>query len=326
MTSWPTRLAATLLLCCAAPLIAQDTVPQAPEAAQAAPGPFEFKADDTVVLLGSTVMEREQRYGFFESYLRLALADKNVAVRNLGWSGDTVFGHARSYFGPPEEGLQRLSGHLEMLKPDVVILCYGTEMAHERLGGMPAFLSGYRALLDLIREKSPGVRLVIATPPPMETLPPPMPDQADANKNLSSLRDALAKFARSQSVYYVDWFEAMGGLSKPGRTQKPLTENGVHYTQEGYQKLSAELLKGLGLKLPDVPPTAIEPLRKAVVAKDFLFFNRWRPQNETYLFGFRKHEQGQNAKEIPMFDPLIAEADKKIAELKTAALAAAKRP
>ncbi len=326
MTPWPTRLAAALLFCCAAPLPAQDTVPQAPEAAQAAPGPFEFKDDDTVVLLGSTVIEREQRYGYLESWLRLALADKNVAVRNLGWSGDTVFGHARSYFGPPEEGLQRLSGHLEMLKPDVVILCYGAEIAHERLGGMPAFLSGYRALLDLIREKSPGVRLVIAAPPPLETLPPPLPDQTDANKNLSSLRDALAKFARSQNVYFVDWFEAMGGLPKPGRTEKPLTENGVHYTQEGYQKLSTELLKGLGLKLPDVPPPAIEPLRKAVVAKDFLFFNRWRPQNETYLFGFRKHEQGQNAKEIPMFDPLIAAADKKIAELKTATLAAAKRP
>ncbi len=62
------------------------------------------------------------------------------------------------------------------------------------------------------------------------------------------------------------------------------------------------------------------------MAKDFLFFNRWRPQNETYLFGFRKHEQGQNAKEIPMFDPLIEQADKKIDELKGAALAAAKRP
>jgi hypothetical protein len=48
------------------------------------------------------------------------------------------------------------------------------------------------------------------------------------------------------------------------------------------------------------------------VRKDELFFNRWRPQNETYLFGFRKHEQGQNAREIPMFDPLIEAADKRI--------------
>lgn len=328
MTPWHSRLltVTALSLAFSAVLPAQDTAPQAPEAAPAASGPFEFKEGDKVVLLGSTVIEREQRYGWLETWLRLSLADKNVSVRNLGWSGDTVFGHARSYFGPPEEGIQRLSAHLEMLKPDVMILCYGAEFAHERLGGMPAFLSGYRALLDLIREKSPGVRLIIATPPPMETLPPPLPDQTDANKKLSSLRDALAKFARSQNAFFVDWFEAMGGLPKPGRTDKPLTENGIHYTDQGYQKLATELLKTLGLKLPDVPAQATEPLRNAVVAKDFLFFNRWRPQNETYLFGFRKHEQGQNAKEIPMFDPLIAKSDEKLVELKNAALAAAKRP
>jgi len=37
---------------------------------------------------------------------------------------------------------------------------------------------------------------------------------------------------------------------------------------------------------------------------------------ETYLFLFRKHEQGNNAVEIPQFDPLIAAKEKEIAELK----------
>ena len=45
-------------------------------------------------------------------------------------------------------------------------------------------------------------------------------------------------------------------------------------------------------------------LRQTIVKKNELFFHRWRPQNNTYLFLFRKHEQGQNAKEIPEFDPL----------------------
>lgn len=314
--------AAALLLAISAPLSAQEAAP----AASGQPASFEFKNDDTIVLLGSTVIEREQRYGWLETGLRLALADKKVSVRNLGWSGDTVFGHARSYFGPPEEGIQRLSAHLEMLKPDVVILCYGTELAHEGLGGLPDFLSGYRSLLDLVREKSPGVRFIIAAPPPLETLAPPLPDQSAPNKKLAALSEAIGKFAHNQNAYFVDWFGLMGGVPKPGRTEKPLTENGIHYTDLGYQRLTAELIKALGLKAPDVPPPAIESLRKAVVAKDFLFFNRWRPQNETYLFGFRKHEQGQNAKEIPMFDPLIADADKKLDDLKNVALAAAKRP
>lgn len=60
----------------------------------------------------------------------------------------------------------------------------------------------------------------------------------------------------------------------------------------------------------------VESLRKVIMAKNQLFFHRWRPQNETYLFGFRKHEQGNNAREIPMFDPLIQTREKEIAKLR----------
>jgi hypothetical protein len=47
-----------------------------------------------------------------------------------------------------------------------------------------------------------------------------------------------------------------------------------------------------------------------------LYFHRWRPQNITYLFGFRKHEQGQNAAEIPKFDPLIKALEDQISEVR----------
>src|SRR5262249_18241342 len=50
----------------------------------------------------------------------------------------------------------------------------------------------------------------------------------------------------------------------------------------------------------------VEKLRRTIVEKNRLYFHRWRPQNETYLFGFRKYEQGNNAREIPLFDPLVA--------------------
>ncbi len=293
--------------------------------AKPAPSRFTFKDGDQVALIGSTVLEREQRYATLEPRLALALGDKKATVRNLAWSGDTVFGHARSYFGPPQEGLERLGAHIEMLKPSVAVLCYGGELAFEGLSGLPDFLTGYRKLLDLIRAKSPGVRFVIVAPPPLESLPPPLPDLTPQNRNLSSLRDALQKFALSQNVYFVDWFEAMGGMPKPGRVAKPLTENGVHYTAAGYDKLAETLLAGLGLKAPEAGQAEMAALRSEVRRKDELFFNRWRPQNETYLFGFRKHEQGQNAKEIPMFDPLIEAADKRIQELKQAALNTAPR-
>src|SRR5262249_48940176 len=58
-----------------------------------------------------------------------------------------------------------------------------------------------------------------------------------------------------------------------------------------------------------------DKLRQAIVRKNELYFHRWRPQNVTYLFGFRKHEQGKNAREIPQFDPLVLALEKEIAKL-----------
>jgi lysophospholipase L1-like esterase len=55
-----------------------------------------------------------------------------------------------------------------------------------------------------------------------------------------------------------------------------------------------------------------EQLRQLIRAKNELYFHRWRPQNITYLFGFRKHEQGNNAADIARFDPFIQELEAKI--------------
>ena len=72
-----------------------------------------------------------------------------------------------------------------------------------------------------------------------------------------------------------------------------------------------------GVNLLDDPDTAqAEKLRLAIVEKNRLYFYRWRPQNETYLFGFRKYEQGKNSVEIPQFDPLIVKQEEEIAKLR----------
>jgi lysophospholipase L1-like esterase len=72
-----------------------------------------------------------------------------------------------------------------------------------------------------------------------------------------------------------------------------------------------------GVDAIETPDSAqFEALRKAIVDKNQLYFHRWRPQNETYLFGFRKHEQGNNAREVPMFDPLVETQEATIAKLR----------
>ena len=38
--------------------------------------------------------------------------------------------------------------------------------------------------------------------------------------------------------------------------------------------------------------------------------------DETYLFLFRKNEQGQNAREVPLFDPFVEQQEERIARLR----------
>jgi len=304
------RLLLSLLLFQLSPLMAES---------------FEFKDQDRIVLLGSTIVEREQKFGCLETALTLAAGEKALSVRNLGWSGDTVFGHARSYFGPPKEGLERLSKHLETLKPTVVIACYGADMPFEGETKIPGFIAGYAGLLDLARTKSPGVKIIIIAPPPFENLGAPLPDLTKANAILAKVRDALKDFAAEQKATFVDSFELMGGAK--GKTPNPpLTDNGLHYSEAGYRLWANAVAGALGLPKADFQSPETAALRKIIVKKDELFFNRWRPANETYLFGFRKHEQGQNAAEMEQFDPLVQEQEKKIAAAKVAAFNVKKLP
>src|SRR5688500_14363872 len=69
--------------------IAPSTIATAVEREE---GLFEFRDGDRVVLLGSTFIERMQNDGYFETMVTAAYPHRNITFRNLGWSGDTVWG------------------------------------------------------------------------------------------------------------------------------------------------------------------------------------------------------------------------------------------
>lgn len=62
-----------------------------------------------------------------------------------------------------------------------------------------------------------------------------------------------------------------------------------------------------------------EALRAVIAEKNRVFFDYWRPHNETYIFGFRKREQGSLQAEFPQFPPLVAAKEAEIAKLRVPA-------
>lgn len=270
--------------------------------------PFDFRDGDRVVLIGSTLIEREQKYGDWELALTLKNRDKNVTFRNLGWSGDTVWGEARNGFDPSPKGYERLVKVTKEMKPTVIVICYGHNESFEGTEGLAKFTTQYEKLLDDLAVTK--ARIVLMTPTPFEPVGS-IANPQRVNENLRRYCEAILALATKRMLSVVDLFQkrmlhvTFGDPS--GYT--PLTGNGIHLTPEGYQYTARTFFR-------KDSTAAAERLQRKIAEKNQLVFHQWRPQNETYLFLFRKHEQGQNAKDIPAFDPLIAKAEAEIQELK----------
>lgn len=364
--------------------------------------PFAFKDGDRVVLVGNTLIEREQRYGYWETALTSRYPDKNITFRNLGWSGDNVWGDARAGFGTRADGFNHLKEHVLSLNPTLIIVGYGGNEAFDGPNALPQFEKGLNTLLDAFAPAK--ARIVVLGPPPQEDMGRPLPDPTEQNKNLQLYRDTIRDVAKKREATFVDLYSLFGDVAK--ESEALLTHNGLHLNAQGYYRTVKALDRGFplpeatsfiaqaassdtalatgvkveqkeplkwkvtALKLPVPPPPADAPaklapqtlrglkitglegaytlyiddkaivtadakdwaagvqveggpdveqaekLRQTIIEKNRLYFHRWRPQNETYLFGFRKHEQGKNSVEIPQFDPLVVKQEEEIAKLR----------
>lgn len=295
-------------------------------ASAAEPAKFELLDGDRVVFLGNTLIEREQQYGFWELMLTMAWPERNVTFRNLGWSGDTVWGESRAGFGTQADGFKALVEQVNAAKPTVIFVGYGNVEAFDGKPGLSRFAAGLGHLLDeLERTKA---RIVLLGPTLQAESMSLNPNVERYNRDVEHYAAVIRETANQRGHHFVDLIEA-SRLIHPAIAQSPFvarttTVNGMDTTYRGYIGLwnfgIAPQLGLAGMEIGSISGKSDDPrllLMQTIPKKNELFFHRWRPQNETYLFGFRKHEQGNNAKEVFEFDPLIAAEEKKIAELRT---------
>ena len=276
--------------------------------------PLELRDGERVALLGGTFIERMQIHGYLETLLTAAHPDRDIAFRNLGWSGDNVWGHSRAVFNTPDKGFERLVRDLKLADPTLILVHYGENEAYAGEEGLKQFREGVNQLLDELA-KMTGARIVLLGPRQHEELGPPLPSQYSYHERLETYVAGIAGIARERNLLFINLNDVL-----PVKEAQPLTSNCVHLTADGYQQLAIALSKRF-LPPRDLPADYLdsnngEKLRQAIIAKNELFFHRHRPQNETYLFLFRKHEQGNNAVEVSQFDPLIESKEEAIARLR----------
>jgi len=298
---------------------------QAPGMAAARPSTVELRSGDRVVLLGDSLFERENRLGVIETALIASHPEKTLTFRNLGWSGDTVRGEARAYFGQPADGYAELLKSVDLVKPTVIFVSYGANESFDGDAGLDSFISDYGRLITDLSSRTK--RIVLLTPLPADgaTSPLPRADLDERNRVLLRYSEAIRALAASRGLASIDMFSAM--RASMSRSGPPLYENGIHLTESGYViaagHIAARTAPSTVLDVPALAAAIRQPagdprgrriaeLRALVVRKNDLFFHRSRPANVTYLYLFRQREQGNNAVEIPRFDPLVEEADGRI--------------
>jgi lysophospholipase L1-like esterase len=251
--------------------------------------------DDRLAILGGTLVERLQTSGALEAELQSRRPDWHLRVRNLGWSGDDVHGIARKVFDQPKAGFQRLIRDVATADPTVVLVAYGFAEASDGAEAVDRFEPGLRRLVEALKQDDR--RVILLTP---FATPGFRVDGYD--QWISQCRQIVSRVGEQLGVPVIryDW------VPKP----EELTEDQLHPNSQGFEQLASMLADDLVGGGSSGKPS--EALRARITEKNQLFFHRYRPQNETYLFLFRKHEQGNNAIEIPQFDPLIDAADRAI--------------
>lgn len=263
---------------------------------------------DRIALIGSGWVERMHRHPWFE--MMLSMEVPGVTFRNMGWSGDTVHGDARAVFGSRPDGYQRLIKDSEIAAPNLAILCYGENEAFLNEKERAEFLSGYRKLVDDLKAK--GSRIVLVIPRQREDAGPEFPNPAYYNSNLAQVANGIRALAKETGAALID-------LEKFAPDQR-FTEEGIAWNDKGYRASAKEMMRQLGFASPKLDrvgvnkPELLEELRTAVASKNEWFFHRYRPQNETYLFLFRKHEQGNNAVEVEQMEQFVRDGEAKITQ------------
>ena len=358
---------------------------------------FELINGDRVVFVGNSLFENDLQYGYLEFALTTRWPNRNITFRNIGWTGDTVWGAARSYISPPTT-YDLLMEQLTKAQPTVVFIAYGAIEALEGEQGLPWFTEGLNKLHDKIDLL--GARAILLSPIPVLE-DGSTEDTGKRNAMLELYTSAIAKTAEERGKQFINIYTPLLEKSKTIR----LSDNGFHLSEAGYYYLATVIEKELGLSTRDemasidlakqatgaratmkvldwgkkdkpLAFTINEPLlpiplphhegvtdkarilmisglkegiytlstddsqvvtatarqwkegveikqgatfnqanglREMILKKNELYFHQYRPQNKTYILGFRSHEQGRHTKGLEELSIIITWLEGQIA-------------
>lgn len=126
-----------------------------------------------VLILGDSITATGQYTRYLEGYYATRYPDRAIEFINLGLPSETISGLSEpSHPWPRPNVHERLERALNIIKPDVVMACYGMNdgiyapFSDERFA---AYQKGVDKLVDQCKAR--GIPLILLTPPPFDPVP-----------------------------------------------------------------------------------------------------------------------------------------------------------
>ena len=227
-------------------------------------------AHQRVLVLGDSITQDGRYVTFLEYYLNRLTPPAGCDLISIGLSSETVSGLTeKSETHPRPCVLERLDRALKVVKPAVVLACYGMNdgIYHPSdPARLAAFTDGLRIFIAKVR--AAGAQLVLITPPVFDPLPvkakvvPAGAAEFGYSQPFDGYDSVLAEFAsaevalQGEGVTVIDLHTPMAAALATHRLQDPafsFAKDGVHSGDLGHLVMARVIAAGLGLALPAAP-------------------------------------------------------------------------
>lgn len=251
-----------------------------------------LKSGQRVVFIGDSNTYAAHYVNFIEASLLTQARDLKLDILNVGLPSETTSGLSEPDHPFPRPTVhERLERVLKIMKPDVVIACYGMNDGMYYPQSPERFAAYKKGITNLIRKvHASGARLVLVTPPPFDPLPQRKQGKllpkdapkfawfsiyedydsvlADYSKWLMSLKDE-----RVEAI--IDARQPMLDYIAERRKENPdyvMSGDGVHFNAEGHRIIADKLLATWGFD----PAVKVDPeLQKLVAQRQQLLRDAW---------------------------------------------------
>ena len=239
---------------------------------------FSLGENEVVVFAGQENFVREQKAAQMEALLAAGFAKQKPRFRSMAWEADTVYEQWRDLnFGS-------WTRQLEAAGATIVIAQFGQMEALDGPARVSEFITAYHRLLDQFAARTK--KLVLVSPMPFEKpTAANAPDLTLRNGDVALYAQAVRDLAKQRGAVFVDVFTP---VTQRGVSDARLTEDGIHLNAAGLTEIGKLIARALGADANASDEWA--QLHEAIVQKNELWFDCWRPANWSFVYGDRVNQ------------------------------------